>query len=69
MDQHQELLKLSAIIDFLKHEVGRPVEKGEKQDQYLDDLEQYERSNCLIVHGNNVHTSPDKFKSTLKSMY
>ena len=26
----------------------------EKQEQYLDDLEQYERSNCLILHGNNI---------------
>ena len=26
----------------------------EKQEQYLDDLEQYGRSNCLILHGNNI---------------
>ena len=25
----------------------------EKQEQDLDDLEQYGRSNCLILHGNN----------------
>ena len=26
----------------------------EKQEQYLNDLEHYERSNCLILHGNNI---------------
>ena len=52
--QHQELMKLSTIIDSIKVEVGQLAEMVEKQEQYLDDLEQYGRSNCLILHGNNI---------------
>ena len=47
-------MKLSAIINSIKVEVGQLVEKVEKQEQYLYDLEQHERSNCLILHGNNI---------------
>ena len=54
MEQHQELMKLSTIIDSIKVEVGQLAEMVEKQEQYLDDLEQYGRSNCLILHGNNI---------------
>ena len=54
MEQHQELMKLSTIIDSIKIEVGQLAEMVEKQEQYLDDLEQYGRSNCLILHGNNI---------------
>ena len=54
MEQHQELLKLSTIIDSIKVEVGQLAEMVEKQEQYLDDFEQYGRSNCLILHGNNI---------------
>ena len=54
MEQHQELMKLSTIIDSIKVEVGRLAEMVEKQEQYQNDLEQYERSNCLILHGNNI---------------
>ena len=54
MEQHQELKKLSIIIDSIKVEVGQLAEMVEKQEQYLDDLEQYERSNCLILNGNNI---------------
>ena len=54
MEQHQELMKLSTIIDSIKVEVGQLAEMMEKQEQYLDDLEQYGRSNCLILHGNNI---------------
>ena len=50
MEQHQELMKLSTIIDSIKVEVGQLAEMV----QYLDDLEQYGRSNCLILHGNNI---------------
>ena len=53
MEQHQELMKLSTI-DSIKVEVGQLAEMVEKQEQYLDDLEQYGRSNCLILHGNNI---------------
>ena len=49
-----ELIKLSTIIDSIKVEVGQLAEMVEKQEQYLDDLEQYGRSNCLILHGNNI---------------
>ena len=54
MEQHQEHMKLSTIIDSIKVEVGQLTEMVEKQEQYLDDLEQYGRSNCLILHGNNI---------------
>ena len=54
MEQHQELMKLSTITDSIKVEVGQLAEMVEKQEQYLDDLEQYGRSNCLILHGNNI---------------
>ena len=54
MGQHQELMKLSTIIDSIKVEVGQLPEMVEKQEQYLDDLEQCGRSNCLILHGNNI---------------
>ena len=54
MEQHQELTKLSTIIDSIKVEVGQLAEMVEKQEQYLDDLEQYGRSNCLILHGSNI---------------
>ena len=54
MKQHQELMKLSTIIDSINVEVGQFAEMVEKQEQYLDDLEQYGRSNCLILHGNNI---------------
>ena len=54
MEQHQELMKLSTIIDSIKVEVGQLAEMVEKQEQYLDDLEQYGRSNCFILHGNNI---------------
>ena len=47
-------MKLSTIIDSIKVEVGQLAEMVEKQEQYLDDLEQYERSNCFILHGNNI---------------
>ena len=55
MEQHQELMKLSTIIDSIKVEVGQLAEMMEKQEQYLDDLEQYGRSNCLLLHGNNIN--------------
>ena len=54
MEQRQELLELSTIIDSIKDEVGWLTEMVEKLKQYLDDLEQYGRSNCLILHGNNI---------------
>ena len=44
MEQHQELMKLSNIIDSIEVEVGQLAELVEKQEQYLDDLEQYGRS-------------------------
>ena len=47
-------MQLSTIIDSIKVEVGQLVEMVEKQEQYLDDLEQYGRSNCLILHWNNI---------------
>ena len=47
-------MKLSTIIDSIKVEVGQLAEMVEKQEQYLDDLEQYEKSNCFILHGNNI---------------
>ena len=47
MEKHQELMKLSTIIDSIKVEVGQLVGMVEKQ-------EQYGRSNCLILHGNNI---------------
>ena len=40
MEKHQELMKLSNIIDSIKVEVGQLAEMVEKQEQYLDDLEQ-----------------------------
>ena len=54
MEQHQELMKLSTIIDSIKVAVRQLAEMVEKQEQYLDDLEQYGRSNCFILHGNNI---------------
>ena len=54
IEQHYELMKLSTIIDSIKVEVGQLAEMVEKQEQYLDDLEQYGRFNCLILHGNNI---------------
>ena len=47
-------MKLFTIIDSIKDEVGWLAEMVEKQEQYLDDLEQYGRSNCLILHENNI---------------
>ena len=59
MKQCQELIKLSTIIDSIKDAVGWLTEMVEKQEQYLDDLEQYRRSNCLILHGNNIGNNID----------
>ena len=54
MEQHQELMKLSTIINSIKVEFGQLAKMVEKQEQYLYDLEQHGRSNCLILHGNNI---------------
>ena len=54
MEQEQQLLELSTVIESIKDEVGRLAEMMEKHEQDLDDLEQYGRSNCLILHGNNI---------------
>ena len=52
-DQQEKLVELSTLINSIKDEIGRPAKAKEKQEQDLDDLEQYGRSNCLILHGNN----------------
>ena len=54
MEQRQELLELSIVIDSMKDEVGRLAEMVEKQEQCPDDLEQYQRSNYLLLHRNNI---------------
>ena len=53
-DQQEKLVKLSTLIDSIKDEIGRLATAIEKQEQDLDDLEQCGRSNCLLLHGNNL---------------
>ena len=53
-DQQKKLVELSTLIDSIKDEIGRLAKAMEKQEQDLDDLEQYGRSNCLILHVNNL---------------
>ena len=53
-DQQEKLVELSTLIASIKDEIGRLAKAMEKQEQDLDDLEQYGRSNCLILHGNNL---------------
>ena len=53
-DQQEKLEELSTLIDSIKDEIERLAKAMEKQEQDLDDLEQYGRSNCLILHGNNL---------------
>ena len=50
MEKHQELMKLSNIIDSIKVEVGQLAEMVEKQEQYLDNLEQ-EWPTCGALEG------------------
>ena len=47
-DQQEKLEELSTLIDSIKDEIGRLAKAMEKQEQDLDDLEQYGQSNCLI---------------------
>ena len=54
-DQQEKLEELSTLTDSIKDEIGRLAKAMEKQEQDLDDLEQYGQSNCLILHGNNLH--------------
>ena len=54
-DQQEKLVELSTLIDSIKDEIGRLAKAMEKPGQDLDDLEQYGRSNCLILHGNNLN--------------
>ena len=42
----------STLIASIRDEIGRLAKAVEKQEQELDDLKQYGRSNCLILHGN-----------------
>ena len=53
-DQQEKLVALSTLIASIKDEIGRLAKAMEKQEQDLDDLEQYGRSNCLILNGNNL---------------
>ena len=46
--------KLSTLIASIKDEIGRLAKAMEKHEQDLDDLEQYERVNCLILHRNDL---------------
>ena len=48
MQQHQELMKLSTIIDSIKVEVGQLAEMVEKQEQYLDDFSSVQFSRFLF---------------------
>ena len=54
-DQQEKLVELSALIDSFKDEIGRLSKAMEKQEQDLNDLEQYGQSNCLILRGNNLN--------------
>ena len=47
-------MELSTLIDSIKDEIGRLAKAIKKQKQDLDDLEQYGRLNCLILHGNSL---------------
>ena len=47
-------MELSTLIDLIKEEIGRLAKAIEKQEQGLNDLEQYGRSNCLILHENDL---------------
>ena len=53
-DQQEKLVELSTLIDSIKDKIGRVAKAMEKQEQDLDDLEQYGRSNCHILHANNL---------------
>ena len=53
-DQQEKLEELSTLIDSIKDEIGRLAKAMKKQEQDLNDLEQYGRSNCLILHGSNL---------------
>ena len=52
LEQEKNLQELSEMILQLKAAVDDLIKKQKKQDQHLDDLEQYGRSNCIILHGN-----------------
>ena len=49
-DQASELKEMRLAFNNLKKMVDRLPTRVEEQEQKLDDLEQYGRSNCLIVH-------------------
>ena len=49
-DQASELKEMRLAFNNLKKMVDRLRTSVEEQEQKLDDLEQYGRSNCLIVH-------------------
>lgn len=53
---HQEstLKELSQEIQKLKEEFASVRTWMEEQDMKMDDLEQYSRSNCLVLHGNSI---------------
>ena len=47
-------MKLSTLIASIRDEIGRLEKAVEKQEQELDELEQYGQPNCRILHGNNL---------------
>lgn len=50
-DPEQHLKDMSAKLENLEARVIKLVDQAEKLEKSVDDLEQYGRSNCLILHG------------------
>ena len=54
IDQQEKQVKLSTLIASTKDEMIRLAKAMEKQEQELDDLEQYRQSNYFVFEGNNL---------------
>ena len=50
-EQWKQLQDLYAVVDDLKARVYSTQDKIQRAEKSIDDLEQYGRSNCLIIHG------------------
>ena len=49
--QQQELSALSQAVTSIQNAVSNLMKKADDNERKLDDLEQYGRANCLILHG------------------
>jgi len=55
--QNSDLMALNKSIKFMEKRIYDLKKRIQSMELHLDDLEQYSRSNCIVLHNSNIEQS------------